>query len=89
MNLEDIKKRRIKSLTNAYNELDKMLNSKIQTDEVDPERRKVAASMYKQAAEDSDYILKQLQELLVEEGLIEPEKKKNTVGLSPEQRGTK
>lgn len=87
MNLDKIKKKRIKSLENAYHELDKMLNVKMDPNLLDPEKRKAAASMYKLAAEDSDHILKQLQELMIEEGELVVKKKSNMMALSPEQQG--
>lgn len=87
MNLEDIKKSRAAALENAYNQLINVLNKKLDLAEVDPEKMKVSLSAYRQAADDSDFILKQLQELLIAEGELVVKKKTNTGGISPEQRG--
>ena len=89
MNLKQIKEKRIKSLQNAYEQLMYILDGELDPREVDPEKRKAALSAYKQAAEDSDLILKMIITLMEEEGEIEVkkvEKKKTSKGLSPEAR---
>lgn len=92
----DIKKRQ-KALKAAYEELEKMLTSTLNSKEVDPEKRRAAASMYKLAAEDSKMLWNEILEL---EGKVivdlkdhkeiikhrEAKSKEKSGGLSPEAR---
>ena len=65
----------------------KVLDKKLNTNEVDAEKMKTALSAYKQAAEDSDYILKQIIDLKDELQIAnEPERKRKAGGLTPESR---
>ncbi len=88
MNLKEVKAKRIKSLQNAYEQLMFVLDGSLDPREVDPEKRKAALSAYKQAAEDSDLILKMIMDLMEQEGqVIEKEEKKTSSGrFSPEDR---
>ena len=87
MNLKQIKEKRIKSLQNAYEQLMFILDGSLDPREVDPEKRKAALSAYKQAAEDSDYILKLIMDLMEMEEEVKVKKVvKETKGLSPEDR---
>ena len=88
MNLREVKEKRIKSLQNAYEQLMFILDGSLDPAEVDPEKRKAALSAYKQAAEDSDLILKMIIGLMEEEGEVVKVEKKKTEGkgLSPESR---
>ena len=86
MNLKKIKTNRLDKLENAYNQLMKVLDQDLEVNNVDPEKMKISLSAYKQAAEDSDYILKQVIELTEEiKEANEPERKKKG-GLTPESR---
>ena len=88
MNLAEIKAKRLASLENAYNQLVKVLDKELDTEEVDPEKMKISLSAYKQAAEDSDFILRQIIAIKEEEGEIVQKKKKvkKENNLSPESR---
>lgn len=88
MNIKKIKEKRLSALGNAYNELVKVLDNKLDVNQVDPEKLKISAAVYKQAAEDSDFILKQILSILEDDEVIEvkKDKKKSTGGLSPESR---
>lgn len=84
---------RIKALESAYDQLIAALNEKLDTKEVEPEKRKTAMSMYRQAQEDSRKMFDELIELkelvLVtkeEFDLIELHRPKRSAGLSPEER---
>lgn len=98
MNLKEVKVKRIKALKNAYEQLETVLTEKVDwSGEVDPEKRKIALSAYKQAAEDSKTILHEIIELegkmiidvteyeslVANKDLVIKVKQK---GLSPEQR---
>ena len=87
MNLRKVKEKRIKSLQNAYDQLVGVLESKYDTDENEPEKRLASLRAYKQAAEDSDLILKMIIDLMEEEGeIVKVEAKKKESRLSPESR---
>ena len=87
MNINKAKETRLSKLENAYNQLMKVLDKELNTNEVDAEKMKAALSAYKQAAEDSDYILKQIIDLTDELKIAsEPERKRKAGGLSPETR---
>ena len=75
MNLKKKKEDRLKALENAYNELIKVLNKKLDVNEVDPEKMKVSLSAYRQAADDSHAIYLQIVEL-VEQLEEKPQDKK-------------
>lgn len=89
-------KDRIKALDSAYMQLMNALEAEVDQDEVEPEKRKIAMSMYRLAQEDSRKIFDELVELkglrLVsaeEADAIEINrvaKKTGGGGLSPEDR---
>lgn len=68
MNLDKIKAKRLTALENAYEQLIIALSEELDPSEVDPEKRKAAMALYKQAAEDSDYILRLIIALKEEQG---------------------
>ena len=89
MNIKKIKDDRLKSLEKAYGELTKVLNNDLEVEGIDPEKMKIAASAYKLAADDSEFILKQMISLLEEdseETTTKVEKDTKSSGRSPEQR---
>ena len=62
----DIKKKQqelLKALDNAYKQQVKALNEKLDPSEVDPEKRKTALALYRQAADDAESILIQISTL--------------------------
>ena len=94
MDIQDRKE----ALKNAYTQLVGALSEKLETDKVDPEKRKTAMSMYKQAAEDSKVLWEEILELegkiIVDEEeyneLLESSPKTRSKGLlSVEQRKNK
>lgn len=58
---------RLEALKSAYEQQISALKEKLDTKEVDPEKRKAAMALYKQAAEDSRYIWDEIMEL---EGMV-------------------
>ncbi len=50
----------MKALENAYSQQVRALNEKLDPKEVDPERRKIALALYRQAADDAESILGQM-----------------------------
>lgn len=87
MNIKKIRKERLKSLENAYEQLMKVLNKELDMEEIDPEKMKISAAVYKQAAEDSEIIYNQILSIMEDEGkIIISKENKDTSGLSPESR---
>lgn len=89
-------KERIEALESAYDQLLNALKEKVDTKEVDPEKRKTAMAIYRLAQEDSKKIFEELIELkdlkLVtteDAELIDLHKPVSSSGLSPEQRRKK
>ena len=85
---------RIEALEEAYKQLMNALKEKVDSKEVDPEKRKAAMALYRLAQEDSRKIWDELIEL---KGLVlvtqeeadeiaETRSLNKSVGLSPEQR---
>ena len=74
--LKDKQKDLLKSLDNAYTQQLKALSEKLDPKEVDPEKRKTALALYRQAADDAEAILQHMIKL---EELLEnkPEKMAN------------
>ena len=81
----DIKKKReliLKATENSINELIKVMNKKMDPDELDPEKVKISASAYRLAMEDAITMLDRVEELsnIKEEGEKEKEKEEDSIG---------
>lgn len=90
MNIEKMKKERLLALKHAYDQLIIALNQPLPKNkagkiEVDPEKMKNALLAYEAASDVSDKILKQMMELMEEDGTL-VKKKKVSKALSPESR---
>lgn len=62
----DIKKKRIlilEAAENSINELIKVMNKKMDPDELDPEKVKISASAYRLAMEDAIMLLQKVEEI--------------------------
>mgnify|MGYP003142740190 FL=1 len=62
----DIKKKRIlilEAAENSINELIKVMNKKMDPDELDPEKVKISASAYRLAMEDAIMLLQRVEEI--------------------------
>ena len=82
----DLKKKqtsRLSALENAYNQLINVLNKRLDLEEVDPEKMKVALSAYRQAADDSEVIYQQMVTLteMLNEKVEKEDKKKSFFGV--------
>ena len=63
MDLKKKQKELLSALDNAYKQQVKALNEKLDPKEVDPEKRKTALALYRQAADDAESILAQMLQL--------------------------
>lgn len=74
MSIKKKQKELLDALENAYKQQIKALSEKLDPKEVDPEKRKIALALYRQAADDAGAILEQMRQL---EELLEnkPEQK--------------
>jgi hypothetical protein len=82
----DIKKKRqqlLKASENAINELIKVMDKKMDIDEVDPEKVKISASAYRLAMEDAMAMLAQVEKI---EALNKDDKKEQVEFLGVEGR---
>lgn len=81
----DLKKKQaelLKALDNAYQQQIKALSEKLDPKEVDPEKRKAALALYRQAADDAESILVQMHNLTaLLENKPEQEAKKDFFGV--------